>query len=63
LDIKELAKGQVKMPSYDLSDMISHFYQGEIKENDELTEQINLNKKILEIQSKIKILPLTLELS
>lgn len=36
LDVKELAKSQIKLPNYDLSDMMSHFYQNDIPEEDHL---------------------------
>lgn len=36
LDVKELAKSQIKLPNYDLNDMISHFYPNDIPEDDHL---------------------------
>jgi DNA polymerase alpha subunit A len=63
VDIYELAKTSIKLESYSLADMITHFY-GVINQNSDLIKNMTENStNVLKICDKLQILPLTLQLS
>ena len=63
VDIYELAKTSIKLESYSLYDMYGHFFGKQNQKADLITKFSENSKNILKIADKLKLLPLTLQLS
>ncbi len=62
-DVYELAKTSVKLESYDLQDVINHYFDSSIEREDKIHKMIENSVFILKIASHLKLFPLTLQLS